>query len=87
MNDEASKTADAAKKLFIKTYGCQMNVYDSQRMAEARAVRIIQAPSGRMAPVLSAIGTNRAGPSSPWTGWRQRSSASAPATRPVARVI
>ncbi|MDB6181882.1 tRNA (N6-isopentenyl adenosine(37)-C2)-methylthiotransferase MiaB [Paracoccus fistulariae] len=39
MTDQASKTVEtsdrAAKKLFIKTYGCQMNVYDSQRMAEA----------------------------------------------------
>src|SRR6056297_2359271 len=25
----------APKKLYVKTYGCQMNVYDSERMAEA----------------------------------------------------
>ncbi len=32
---QGEKTVEGAKKLFIKTYGCQMNVYDSQRMAEA----------------------------------------------------
>ncbi|ARO13893.1 tRNA-2-methylthio-N6-dimethylallyladenosine synthase [Ketogulonicigenium robustum] len=31
MDNQAEK---ATKKLFIKTYGCQMNVYDSERMAE-----------------------------------------------------
>ncbi|HEY0274517.1 MAG TPA: tRNA (N6-isopentenyl adenosine(37)-C2)-methylthiotransferase MiaB [Paenirhodobacter sp.] len=31
--------SDAVKKLHIKTYGCQMNVYDSERMAEAMGTK------------------------------------------------
>ncbi|WBL34080.1 tRNA (N6-isopentenyl adenosine(37)-C2)-methylthiotransferase MiaB [Sinirhodobacter sp. HNIBRBA609] len=31
--------SDTPKKLHIKTYGCQMNVYDSERMAEAMGTK------------------------------------------------
>src|SRR5215212_9081851 len=29
--------SEPAKRLYIKTYGCQMNVYDSERMADVLA--------------------------------------------------
>jgi tRNA-2-methylthio-N6-dimethylallyladenosine synthase len=36
--DNTMRTApDVAKSVYIKTYGCQMNVYDSARMAELLA--------------------------------------------------
>jgi len=37
---QIAKRAQLAKKVFIKSYGCQMNVYDSARMAD------VLAPSG-----------------------------------------
>ena len=45
-----------AKKLFIKTYGCQMNVYDSGRMAEVLAplgYAVTDAPDGADMVVLN----------------------------------
>ncbi len=35
--DKVDVSPGAAKKVFVKTYGCQMNVYDSQRMSDALA--------------------------------------------------
>ena len=52
----ASQSAQNAKSCYIKTYGCQMNVYDSERMAEALAAagyRPVDAPEGADMVILN----------------------------------
>src|SRR6202034_3773526 len=49
-------TAAPQKRLYIKTYGCQMNVYDSERMADVLAplgYGLVDAPEGADLVVLN----------------------------------
>ena len=48
---------DRPKRLFIKTYGCQMNVYDSQRMAEAMATEGYVVPEDQSEAALVLLNT------------------------------
>ncbi|WP_299476649.1 tRNA (N6-isopentenyl adenosine(37)-C2)-methylthiotransferase MiaB [uncultured Roseibium sp.] len=36
-SDSSSNTASNTRKVFVRTYGCQMNVYDSERMTDVLA--------------------------------------------------
>src|SRR5450755_2583956 len=45
-------------------------------IASRHACRSTHSPRSTIRPVLSAIGMNRSGNIRPWTGWRQRTSAS-----------
>jgi len=52
----AGDNATLTKKLFIKTYGCQMNVYDSARMADVLAplgYRPVEGPRGADMVILN----------------------------------
>ncbi len=56
MSSPAAEQTSLAKKLFIKTYGCQMNVYDTGRMADALAPLgycLVDAPEGADIVVLN----------------------------------
>ena len=56
MSEPAPLEAEPTKRLFIKTYGCQMNVYDSERMADVLrplGYGIVDEPEGADLVVLN----------------------------------
>ena len=56
MSSPAVEQTSLAKKLFIKTYGCQMNVYDTGRMADVLAplgYGLVDAPDGADIVILN----------------------------------
>ena len=53
---DTAKQSQNSKSCYIKTYGCQMNVYDSERMAEALAqagYRPVETPEGADMVILN----------------------------------
>ena len=59
-----------SKKVFVKTYGCQMNVYDCERMADVLAPLGYAPTDGRRRPTWSS--------STPATSARRRPRRSIP---------
>ena len=50
---EMALESSAVRKVFVKTYGCQMNVYDSDRMADALAPDGYVRPTSWKMPISS----------------------------------
>ena len=59
-------TMSNTKKLFIKTWGCQMNVYDSRKMADVLAPMGYKQVDGPEGADMISFGLYLAGTGSAW---------------------